>query len=133
MTSIARILTAASAVILSACGSDGSTTGAWDGDGGSGPASGCGSRPEGSYKCAGSYSIEVCDGGEWRFASSCCSVKVGDSRKPPYAATCKVAIGKTNAVECSYAGVQCKLCLPGESCETTCVKCASSYSSSCCP
>jgi len=45
----------------------------------------------------------VCQGGEWTVVESCdCAVKVGDSRKPPYATTCKVMIGTPNAVVCSY-------------------------------
>jgi hypothetical protein len=60
-------------------------------------------------------------------------VKVGDPRKPPYSATCKTLIGTPNAIECSYAGVDCKQCLRGQTCQTTCTKCATSSSSSCCP
>lgn len=86
----------------------------------SSPATDCGGRPEGAYKCSSSSTIMQCKAGEWHVAGSCgCSVKVGDPRKPPYAATCKVMIGVTDGVECSYAGVDCKECRPGKPCATT--------------
>lgn len=100
--------------------------------GSSGSTGGCDGKPEGAYKCITTGPAQ-CTGGAWVAAGGCCSVKVGDPRKSAYYATCKIIIGKTDAVECSYAGVQCKACLPGEACQTTCTKCASSTSSNCCP
>ena len=103
----------------------------------SGGAGGCGSSPEGAYRCdkESETGIEVCRGGAWEAADSCgCAVKVGDPRKPPYVATCKVLIGTTpHAIDCGYASVSCKQCRPGEGCKTTCTKCASATSSRCCP
>lgn len=115
------------------CRDDG-TCGPAGSGGGGGTTSGCGSAPEGAYKCSGSTLIQQCNAGSWVSAGSCgCSVKVGDPRKPAYSATCKTLIGTSNAIECSYADVDCKQCLPGQTCKTTCTKCATSTSSSCCP
>lgn len=102
----------------------------------SGGGASCDDAPEGAYRCAegGATAIERCEDGAWRSAGTCgCSVRVGDPRKPAYAATCKHLIGSTHAIECSYADVDCKQCLAGEDCETTCTPCASSSSSNCCP
>ena len=100
------------AALLAACGgSDGSASS----DGGSGSGSAgttcSGGSGEGSYKCdsTGSYSYQVCRSGSWAFGGSCtCSVSVGDPRKPPYATNCKYH--GPGSIECSYAGVSCKIC-----------------------
>ncbi|MBN1962831.1 MAG: hypothetical protein JW841_18010 [Deltaproteobacteria bacterium] len=96
----------------------------------------CGSAPAGSYKCyaTGSTIIEICNNGEWESFGSCgCSVKVGDWRKPAYGATCKKLIGTANAIECSYASVDCKQCTLEDGCQKTCSKCSNKYSTGCCP
>jgi len=95
----------------------------------SGGGASCGSIAHGAYKCQGDFPAQ-CQNGAW-VLNSCCSIKVGDPRKPAYAATCKSS--GSGSVECSYAGVQCKKCTAGSPCETTCTKCTSSNQSSCCP
>jgi hypothetical protein len=101
------------AALLAACGGSESGTGSDGGGSGSGGAGATcsGGAAEGSYKCdyTGSYSYQVCRGGSWTFGGSCtCSVSVGDPRKPPYATNCKYHA--TGSIECSYAGVSCKIC-----------------------
>lgn len=119
MKEIRRVVLAAGLLFssfLAATGCDGDD----DPDGSSSSSSSgkcSGDRPEGAFKCSGSTSIQVCDGGVWKSAGACgCSVSVGDPRKPPYAATCKY--WKTNSIECSYAGEACKYCEVGHDCRS---------------
>ena len=77
----------------------------------------CNGTAEGSYRCSGALTVEVCRSGAWTSQTSCdCSVSVGDPRKPPYPTNCKTIIGVANAAQCSYAGVACKECRPGAGC-----------------
>ncbi len=98
-----------SAILLAACGGSEADGG---GDGGNASvtsSSTCDGHASGDYECDGSYSYSVCSGGSWTYAGSCtCSVSVGDPRKPPYASNCKYH--GTGSIECSYAGVACKIC-----------------------
>lgn len=97
---------------------------------------GCGDRPEGTYRCddGSAAGIEQCVDGEWTSVGTCgCAVRVGDPRKPAYAATCKHVIGRSGDVECGYAGVSCRVCRAGETCERTCDACTSMSSTNCCP